>query len=213
MPKVRVEQINYPYIILSGDTGTYPFYLGKLGYVIKGSSGITVDVNDGIIEISGSGSTTPISSIPGLGLEYNDITVKIDASISSGLTFDNNKIIILEDTNEIRNSIDVSNNGVKSGSLFVEIHSVSETGITIHDTGVSITYTPSGDGYVSISLNGLEYEVTDDTSGAFFFGTGISSPLSHEYIVSGITLYFNPVVADFNLDVDDEIILKYTRIN
>jgi len=171
MPKVRAQQINYPYLHFSGNTGSDTINLGR-GITFYGSSGISVTIID---EISYIG--------------------------------------IQSDTTENSSSISYSTSGLKSATLFVENFNVSITGSTIHDTGINITNTPAGNGYISLSLNGLNYIISDTTLGPFFFGTNSATTISHELVSSGDTLYYNPLTKGFNLTIDDEIILNYMKIN
>lgn len=83
-------------------------------------------------------------------------------------------------------------------------------------TGLNITGTPNDGGAVAVYLNGVLYSVADGntqkTTSVFYFSldNGVTA-LELAAIVPGADLFFNGVVAGFDLDTNDRITMLYTR--
>jgi hypothetical protein len=78
-------------------------------------------------------------------------------------------------------------------------------------TAVAISTTPSNDGYVGISINGVWYEVGNGvlTKDCYFSVDGGVTARTIAAITSGDILYWNGTNSGFNLDANDRIDLYY----
>tara|TARA_Y100000034_G_scaffold67010_1_gene80863 strand:+ start:2207 stop:3811 length:1605 start_codon:yes stop_codon:yes gene_type:complete len=86
--------------------------------------------------------------------------------------------------------------------------------VTVGDnatTGITISTTPVGDGYVTVRVNGTSYELgdADKTKDCYFSVDGGATARAIAAIVVGDTLYWNGVLAGFDLAITDEVDLDY----
>jgi len=79
------------------------------------------------------------------------------------------------------------------------------------DTGIDISNTPIDDGYVMILVNGIQYSLGDGvkTKDCYFSDNGGSTAKSIAAIISSDSLYWNGVIAEFNLKITDRIDIIY----
>ena len=81
-----------------------------------------------------------------------------------------------------------------------------------YGTALTITNTPVENGYVSVRVNGVEYTVGDGvkTTATYFSADGGTTARTIELIASGDELYWNGVVAGFDLlNSRDRVSLDY----
>jgi hypothetical protein len=78
-------------------------------------------------------------------------------------------------------------------------------------TGLTITYTPFGDGAVIVKINGLQINLGDGAKGqaAYFSADGGTTAKSVADITAGDTLYWMGSIADYELEIDDDIDFVY----
>lgn len=79
------------------------------------------------------------------------------------------------------------------------------------DTGITISRTPAGDSYVKVEVNGFAYTVGDGvkTKECYFSRDGGTTALGIADVQVGDTLYWNGVVAGFDLLGADQVDLYY----
>ena len=78
-------------------------------------------------------------------------------------------------------------------------------------TGLTISSTPQGERYVTVSVNGISYEVGDGykTYDCYFSNDGGSTARDLFDVEAGDTLYWNGVIAGFDLSATDRVDLDY----
>lgn len=78
-------------------------------------------------------------------------------------------------------------------------------------TGLTIAATPGGDGYVRVSVNGIGYRLGDGikTKDCYFSADGGTTARTIAAIASGDTLFWNGVIAGFNLETSDSVDMEY----
>ena len=82
------------------------------------------------------------------------------------------------------------------------------------DTGLSISQTPVGGGYVGVSVNGLEVYLADgqgekDAADCYFSGDGGVTARAMSAIVAGDELYWNNLNTGYVLDKGDSVDFYY----
>jgi hypothetical protein len=103
---------------------------------------------------------------------------------------------------------------------------LAETGVSFKDefnpsvttsdedtTGGTITYTPFSDGHVDIRVNGFGVDVGDGAKdeALYFSVDGGTTARAIADITAGDTLYWMGSIAGFELEVDDEITIRYQK--
>jgi len=78
-------------------------------------------------------------------------------------------------------------------------------------TGLTISSTPQGERYVTVSVNGISYEVGDGykTYDCYFSNDGGTTARDLFDVEAGDTLYWNGVIAGFDLSATDRVDLDY----
>lgn len=78
-------------------------------------------------------------------------------------------------------------------------------------TDIAISATPAHDSYVTVHVNGVGYEVGDGvkTKECYFSGDSGTTARNIADIIAGDFLYWNGVIAQFELDTDFEVDLYY----
>jgi hypothetical protein len=78
-------------------------------------------------------------------------------------------------------------------------------------TNIAISATPAGTQYVGVSINGMSYIVGDGSKlfDCYFSNDVGVTARSFANIVIGDELYWNGIIAGFNLDIIDRIDLYY----
>jgi len=79
------------------------------------------------------------------------------------------------------------------------------------DTGLDIAQTPEGDSYVMVTVNGVEASMGDGvrTRDFYFSADGGLTAKPLAAVMAGDSLYFNALVAQYPLEVSDEVSLHY----
>lgn len=80
-------------------------------------------------------------------------------------------------------------------------------------TGINITYTPFDDSVVTIKVNGIEINLGDGvkTQASYFSNDGGTSARLIADIEAGDTLYWNGLIAGYQLDATDDIDISYQK--
>ena len=80
-------------------------------------------------------------------------------------------------------------------------------------TGMTITYTPFGDGAITATINGFQAAVGDGAKDQefYFSGDGGTTARAIADIAAGDTLYYMGSVAGYELEADDELTLLYQK--
>jgi hypothetical protein len=162
-----------------------------------GTSGfVTLDINTGI----------------GLTISSDNVEM-IWGGTSSGLTFSTNNAI---SANVDGTTIIVNNSGqlqVVSGSaqpVYDQFNAVSTSGDDSVITGVTLTQTPNSYSRIQIYVNGQLQRLGDaDDTKDCYFGTAPSSAIALSSLSSGDQLYWNGLVAGFELTTSDKIDIVY----
>lgn len=76
-------------------------------------------------------------------------------------------------------------------------------------TGIQISYTPFADSDVSVRINGIEVNLGDKTSECYFSNDNGLTAKTIANITAGDELYWNGLIAGFDLDTLDDIDLSY----
>ena len=184
-------------------------------------------------QVLAAGTITQITSGPGLtgGGTGGNITLSIDSNISgqgltfssgvmdvvwggtsSGLTFSNNAIGVAVDGTTLQiNSSGQLSVVVSGGSI--PIYQESIPLVTIGDdsaTGILLSATPSNYSRIEIFVNGQRQRIgNNDTSKDCYFGSAPSTPISFNSLVSGDQLYWNGIIAGFDLSTTDIVEIVY----
>jgi hypothetical protein len=110
-------------------------------------------------------------------------------------------------------SLSLSGSGLKAGQPSTANKFVTPAAGTgnAQTTGITISATPAGDSHVEVEVNGLSYEVGNGvlTKDCYFSVDGGVTAKSIATIASGDTLYWNGVIAGFDLDTVDRVSLNY----
>jgi len=114
-------------------------------------------------------------------------------------------------------SIYVSAAGVKSGVQKIETSTSANTTGDAQDTGVDIAGNPAGDCAPAVFVNGVQVRVATSagektTSDAYFSVDGGATARASSSIVAGDSLYWNGVVAGYNLATADKLAIIYSAI-
>lgn len=113
----------------------------------------------------------------------------------------------------VNTSINVSASGVKSSVPTIQ-NKDQAPAVTAGDnqtTGLTIAGTPGAGSYIRVSVNGLAVKLGDGvkTKDAYFSADGGVTARAFSAIVAGDTLYWNGVIAGFNLAVSDSVDMEY----
>jgi hypothetical protein len=114
-------------------------------------------------------------------------------------------------------SLAKSGAGIK-GAVLAVADKVTVSAVTSGDedtTGVTISATPAGDGWVGVIVNTAgPYELGDavKTKTCYFSDDGGTTAKSIGAVASGDTLFWNGTITGFDLDTSDEISLIYAVI-
>ena len=78
-------------------------------------------------------------------------------------------------------------------------------------TGLTITYTPFGDGAVIVKVNGLQINIGNGAKdqAAYFSADGGTTAKSVADIAAGDTLYWMGSIATYELETDDDLDFVY----
>lgn len=184
-------------------------------------------------QVLSAGTITQITAGPGLtgGGTGGNITLSIDSNLSgqgltfssgimdvvwggtsSGLTFSNNAIGVAVDGTTLQiNSSGQLSVVVSGGSI--PIYQESIPLVTIGDdsaTGILLSATPSNYSRIEIFVNGQRQRIgNNDTSKDCYFGSAPSTPISFNSLVSGDQLYWNGIIAGFDLSTTDIVEIVY----
>lgn len=103
---------------------------------------------------------------------------------------------------------------------------LSETGISFRQralasvttadedtTGMTITYTPFGDGVITATINGFQAAIADGAKDQefYFSADGGTTARAIADVTAGDTLYYMGSVAGYELEADDELTLSYQK--
>jgi hypothetical protein len=81
------------------------------------------------------------------------------------------------------------------------------------DSGLTIAYTPPADGYVQVLVNGVQHELGDavKTADCYFSADAGATAKGIEAIAAGDSLFWNGVIAGFDLDAGDSLDFNYDK--
>ena len=101
----------------------------------------------------------------------------------------------------------------ETGISFKQRALASVTTADEDSTGMTITYTPFGDGAITVTINGFQAAVGDGAKDQefFFSADGGTTARAIADIAAGDTLYFMGSVAGYELEADDELTLSYQK--
>ena len=110
-------------------------------------------------------------------------------------------------------SLSLSGSGVKSGQPSTGNKFQTPTAGTGNEqtTGLTIAALPAGDSHVEVDVNGLSYEVGNGvkTKDSYFSSDGGTTAKTIATIAAGDTLYWNGLIAGFDLDTADKVSMNY----
>ena len=209
---------------------------------VDGSTLEITDVLDepGVIRVKDGGITgiKLAAAVAGAGLS-KDGSNNLQVNAGNGIEIVTDNVSVKPDTTggaNLAKAISVTANGVavkvddrtitgdaSTGQLTVGKRPSGDAGLaplaTSGDyatTGIAITYTPNG-GRVSVNINGIEYEVGDGvrTKDCYFAvaGGGGAAARAFSAIIATDVLYWNGVIAGFNLETDDIVDLDYHTVS
>jgi hypothetical protein len=195
------------------------FSTGVFDVVLGDNSGLTFSGDSIIVDtttLAGNGlsvNSTSLDVNTGLGLTVSSDNVEmVWAGTSSGLTFSSNGVI----ANVDGTTIVVNGSGqlqVVAGSaqpVYDQFLAVVTSGNDSAVTGVTLTSTPNDYSRVQVFVNGQLQRLGDnDTSKDCYFGTAPSTPIAISALTSGDQLYWNGVIAGFELSSTDNIDIVY----
>ena len=184
-------------------------------------SNVTADPFGG--NVVGAGSSTGMSTSATLGASTLTLTrssggdIIIDGSPNSG-GFINQGGAVSSNSGRVPYLLLIESEGGGSG--------VAETGVntradynqspsaTSNDgdtTGLTITYTPFGDGAVIVKVNGLQINIGNGAKdeAAYFSADGGTTAKSVANIAAGDTLYWMGSIASYQLEIDDDVDFVY----
>ena len=184
-------------------------------------SNVTADPFGG--NVVGAGSSTGMSTSATLGASTLTLTrssggdIIIDGSPNSG-GFINQGGAVSSNSGRVPYLLLIESEGGGSG--------VAETGVntradynqspsaTSNDgdtTGLTITYTPFGDGAVIVKVNGLQINIGNGAKdeAAYFSVDGGTTAKSVANIAAGDTLYWMGSIASYQLEIDDDVDFVY----
>jgi len=131
---------------------------------------------------------------------------------SSGLTFSGNGVA----ANVDGSTIIVNNLGqlqVLAGSaqpVYDEYNAVETTGNDFAITGVTLSSIPNDYSRIQVYVNGQLQRLGDNvTTKDCYFGTGPSTPITLSDLTLGSQLYWNGLIAGFDLSASDKIDIVY----
>lgn len=178
------------------------------GYVIVKVNGVTHTVGDGIktkaFYFSADGGTTARSTediTSGDSLYVNGTILGFDLSAS--------------DRVDLEYTIYGSSSDNQGPATILTIQDKDQTPSATsgdgEDSGVDISTTPVDDGYVEVKVNGVAYTLGDGvkTKDCYFSDDAGSTAKAISGIAAGDSLYWNGVIAGFNLSASDRIDLVY----
>jgi hypothetical protein len=143
------------------------------------------------------------------GLEISESKLRVSAH-GNGLTGGAGSLLAVLAENT---SVVVGVGGVKAARP-TKANKAAASAVTsgnYQDTGVDIAATPAGDGYVRVLVNGLAYELGDGvrTKDCYFSADGGNTARAIDDIAAADSLYWNGVIAGFDLAITDIIDLDY----
>lgn len=179
---------------------------------------ITIEIDTDTLQVKadGIGLTEIDSTIFGNGII---VSTDIALNIGNGFEF---LTSALSATMNPNNSMEVTVDGFNSSTI-TEIYenpldsaigTPIGTPVSNFDTGIALPETPAGNSMILIYLNGIKDEISYGTKTATFWfepvGGGDARLLVE--IIATDELHFNPTLAGFDLETDDEIELVYNKI-
>ena len=101
----------------------------------------------------------------------------------------------------------------ETGISFKQRANASVTTADEDTTGMSITYTPFGDGAITATINGFQAAIGDGAKDQefFFSADGGTTARAIADVAAGDTLYFMGSIAGYELEADDELTLSYQK--
>lgn len=231
--------VSTPFILTratDADTGTE--LLNAATFVEEGTTNadtMWVDTTDAPITVGTTGIvfvmfSTVNSLIAGAGLVRTGNQLDIELDTTPGLEFDvagvNGKLRVKVDPNGgiqrvaagiglklDGDSLSTSASGVKAAvpTASDKYRAPTAGSGNFQSTGLTISFTPGGDGMVDIRVNGVSYELGQGvkTKDCYFSGDGGATARAIAAIVAGDTLYWNGTIAGFDLDASDRMDFIY----
>lgn len=154
------------------------------------------------LSLTGSQFDVELADDPGLEFDQGGAAGRLRAKVyaNGGLQRDSNGLSLKLDGD----SMSVGASGVKA-AVPTKANKAGNPQTTNGDnqtTGLTITYTPAGDGMVNIFVNGIKYELGDGvkTKDCYFSNDNGATARAIGAITAGDTLYWNGNIAGFNLE-------------
>jgi len=208
-----------------------------VGILIGGEGGVSenrgfvFDLNAGTVPTGTWVEFTGLSTITaGAGMSKSGSQLDVELDTNPGLEFDTagvaGKLRVLPDPNggveRVAAGVGVKLNGDSLKKAAAGLSSVvpatgnkaenpSATSGDGSTTGLTIAATPGGDGMVSVFVNGTKYELGQGvkTKDCYLSSDGGTTARAIAAIASGDTLFWNGVVAEFDLETDDKVDMVY----
>jgi len=202
--------------------GSANLRLAAQGNGIAGGAGsvLSVDVDSETagniqpVNLTANGVGVDISAIAGTGIEADGSANLRLAAQGNGIAGGAGSTLSVQaDTS---GSVVVGAGGVKAAMpSTADKHRASA--VTTGDgqtTALAISATPNGDGYVQIMVNGIQAELGDGvkTKDCYFSADAGSTARTIAAIVATDVLYWNGVVAGYDLATDDYIDMNYNYV-
>jgi hypothetical protein len=190
---VGINGSNQLYVPNSGITGTQ-LNVSVAGAGLAGGGGSALSVNvDRALTIVADSVGINLAATSGL-------------SVASGLT------VVADSTSSP--SISVNSGGLRAAVPTTADKQLVPTATSGDnaDTGLTISNTPAGDGYVSVSINGMMQRVGNGvkTKDCYFTADGGTTARAISAITAGDALYWNGVIAGYDLATSDIVDISYT---
>lgn len=181
---------------------------GPFGTLSPPADGAGLSLSGGILSVNaGDGISLTVPTPDAVNVNVTDI-------VGDGTENDG--------SNNIRVKLDSDSMSRSAGGLKAATPSKGNKGqspsVTSGDgstTGLTITATPAGDGYVEVMVNHASYEVGDGvkTKDSYFSSDGGVTAKGIAAITAGDTLYWDGVVTGFDLATTDLVSMMYNIIN
>lgn len=172
---------------------------------------VTIELNADAIQIKDGGITVSKFNSNVFGDGFS-VGANVSLNINNAFEFDTTQLALKLNPN---NSLAVTVDGVNSSTNYEEYtNPAASSGGTDFNTGITVPDTPAGNSVILVYLNGIKSKVSyGDKTGEFWFEpSGGGTARASADIVSTDELHFNPTLAAFDLETDDEIELVYNKI-
>jgi len=170
------------------------------------------DVNIGTDEIYWAQYTAFAQIGAGNGLTNNGGNLDVNVAATGGLEIQSDNVQVKLDGD----SLATGSSGLKAAVPTTQDKARNPTAnisANFGDTGLVISNTPAGDGYVGVVVSGVPQVLLGNRNGdAYFSIDGGTTARALADITAGDPLYFNATIAGFSLETSDWVDLHYNAV-